>query len=1039
MSYTTLGIGIWGKLTMTTVMRLAFCVCICLVLIGHAYGQLTTATLRGTVEDASGAAIPNADVRLENISQGVSRNAVTGADGRFSFDFIVVGTYRLEISHAGFATTARTGLDLTTGQVLDLPIQLEVQQQTQSVEVSAQASLVDTTTATQVADITTPQVQDLPVAHLNWANLLAVSAGTTIPLVTVSLNSANPTGSGVNVNGLPSAGYSFTVDGTNTSSNMVFTAYNYYQGINLINSVNNDAIQELSTTKVVAPAAVGGAMSSNINIVTKSGSNEFHGSLHEVNEVSLFDARNQFLTSRPRTTFNDYGVSVGGPILKNKLFFFASFEGAKLTTSKAITGGVPSPYLISVAPRVFAPLFALFPQAPQPSNPTATASQFFGAGVNVQQDDNGVYRLDYYLTQSNSFALRYVRARPYADSPALLASNPRQYIDSGDAVNLTYTHSSANWTENSRVAYNKVGMFRRDERFSDPTFLNVTFPGWNSFGSKLTHWYGNYTTFQQSVVYTHGIHTIQFGGIVERNRAYLEQISPATMAFSNLTQLLNDTPQTVTLQLNAFPSSEQPFTNTGYQYGSYIQDDVRLRKDFTANLGLRYDYFTVPTEIQNRIFNRGIDPNNPQLGPGFGPVINQYYNPDHAGIQPRIGVAYDLRGRGRTIIRAGFGKMEMGHPLYEAITQAFQFSATQPFSVALNAAQTKASGINYPYDGSTYLQKVAALQAAGIITTNIPVQQTISLHDPNPYSLQWTAGVTQVLPWEMTLEVNYDGNRGLHETLGNMTMNQPNRVTGVAPVTTWGTFGYETNADRSSYNGLQITLRKRFDRGLLFASSFTKSSVYSFSDADNLEAPPTDTPQDPYNFHAEWGPAPFDIHYRSVTQAIWDIPFAKWTDAHGRASRLLLDGWQISGVFTAQSGLPVNVTAGNSANSSDRPDACSCGQPYYLGGFQSGTRLYLNKSAFTAIPIASASGEQSRVGDLGRNSLRAPGLVNLDATVAKNLAVTERFRFVLRADTFNTLNHTNLSGLITTLSSSTFGQLTAATARTMQLGLRLNF
>jgi carboxypeptidase family protein/TonB-dependent receptor-like protein len=1017
---------------------LGFWIGMCLV--PMAYAQLTTATLRGTVEDSSGGAIPGAEVKLENLSQGVSRTAVTGEDGRFSFDFVVVGTYRLEISHAGFATAARTGLDLSTGQVLDLPIQMELQTQAQSVEVSSQASLIDTTTATQVADISTAQVQDLPVAHLNWSNLLVVSAGTTVPAVVTSLNSTSPAGSGVNVNGLPSAGYSFTVDGTNNSSNMVFTAYNYYQGTNLINSVNNDAIQELSTAKGVAPATVGGAMSSNINIVTKAGTNEYHGSLHELNEVSVFDARNQFLSARPRTTFNDYGVSVGGPIMKNKLFFFTSYEGAELTTSKAITGGVPSPYLISVAPKVFDPLFALFPQAPQPSNnPTATVSQYFGVGSNVQKDDNGVYRLDYYLTQNSSLALRYVRGRPNADSPALLPSNPRHYIESGDAVNLTYTHSSANWSENSRVAYNKVGLLREDAMLADPTFFNVTFPGLSSAGSKLTHWYGNYRTFQQSVVYVHGIQTIQFGGIIERNRAYLEQISPSTMAFSNLTQLENDTPQTVTLQLNSFPSNEQPFTMTGYQYGMYFQDDVKVTKDFTLNLGLRYDYFTVPTEIQDRIFNRYIDPNNPQLGPGFGPVINKYYNPDHGGYQPRIGVAYNLFGAGKTVFRAGFGKMEMGHTLYEALTQSYQFGPLQPFSYALNASQTAASGINYPYNATTYLQQIARLQTAGIISTNIPVQQTINLHDPNPYSLQWTAGVTQVVPWGMTLEVNYNGNRGLHEALGNMTMNQPNRLTGIAPVPTWGTFGYETNDDRSKYAAVQITLRKRFDHGLQFASSFTKARVSSFSDADNLEAPATDTPQNPYNFHAEWGPAPFDIEHRSVTQAIWDIPIAKWTGVQGHITKMLVDGWQISGVFTAQSGLPANVTTGNSANSSDRPDACACGVSNYENGFQSGVHQYLNPGAFTKIPIVSASGEQSRVGDLERNAFRSPGLVNLDATLAKNIAITERYRLTFRADTFNTLNHTNLSGLITTLSSSTFGQLTLATARTMQLGLRLNF
>jgi len=355
-----------------------------------AYGQLTTATVSGTVTDASSAAIPGAAIRLENVSRAVARTATSGADGRFSFDFVAVGTYRLTVSQSGFSNVARSGLELSVGQVLDMPIQLEIQQQTQTVEVAAEAAALDTTTAEQVAALNESQVHNLPVAHLDWSNLLTDSTGATKPPAVTTLNSTSPGGSGVNINGLPSAGYNFTVDGTNASNNVVFTAFNVYQGVSLINTVNNDSIQEVSTARGTPPASVGGGMSGNINIVTKGGTNEYHGSLHELNEVSVFDARNQFLTARPRTTFNDYGVSAGLPVLRNKLFFFGSYEGAKLTTSKAITGGVPTPYLLSIAPAVYAPLFALFPKAPQPASPTATTSQYFGAASNSQTDANGV-------------------------------------------------------------------------------------------------------------------------------------------------------------------------------------------------------------------------------------------------------------------------------------------------------------------------------------------------------------------------------------------------------------------------------------------------------------------------------------------------------------------------------------------------------------------------------------------------------------------------------------------------------------------------
>src|SRR5579864_1252078 len=796
--------------------RFSLCAWAAICTMSQVHAQLTTATVSGTITDASGSAVPGAALRLESVSRGVARTASSGTDGRFSFDFVAVGTYRLTVSQSGFNNAVRSGLELSAGQVLDLPIQLEIQQQTQTVEVSAEVAVLDTTTAEQVAALNESQVHDLPVAHLDWSNLLTDSTGATKPPAVTTLNSTSPGGSGVNINGLPSAGYNFTVDGTNASNNMVFTAFNVYQGVGLINTVNNDAIQEVSTARGTPPAIVGGGMSGNINIVTKGGTNEYHGSLHELNEVSVFDARNQFLTARPRTTFNDYGVSAGLPILKNKLFFFGSYEGAELTTAKPITGGVPSPYLLSIAPLVYAPLFALFPKAPQPSNPTATTSQYFGAASNVQKDDNGVYRFDYFINQSNTIAVRYIRSRPSATSPALLAANPRNYFDKGSAVNGSYTHSSAHWTENTRVAFNVVNMDRLDALLADPNFANITF-GWNSAGSKDLHWWGNYLTFQEAVAFVHGKQTIQFGGIVERTRALEVQIAPTSILYSSLSQFLANTPSSMGLALHSFPSGQQPTTNTRFQYGEYFQDDVKVTKDLTLNLGLRYDIFTVPTEVQDRIFNRYLDPNNPQLGPGFGPIVHTYFYPDHAQFQPRIGLAYNLFGKGQTVLRAGFAKMSMGPTFYETVTEDYQLGPSSPFSYSMNQAQTQASGLRYPWNANGYVQELTTLQGAGIISSNLPVTAAINLHFPDPYSLQWMFGIQQTLPWAMTLEADYNGNRGLHENF-NETVNQPDRTTGVAPVPTFGKVNLLTNTDRSKYAALQVNLRKRLQHGLMFTT-----------------------------------------------------------------------------------------------------------------------------------------------------------------------------------------------------------------------------
>ena len=1012
------------------------CALAAVFMVSQAYGQLTTATVTGTVTDASGAAIPGTSLTLENTTRGAIRTAVSDQSGRFFFDFVQVGSYKLTVAQTGFETGTRSGIDLVSGQVLDFPIQLALQQQSTRVEVIANATPLQTTEAQQVSTLNEAQVHDLPVSRFDWSNLITLTAGATRPPQTTA-NITTSAGSGVVINGLPSAGYNFTVDGTNAGSNIMFPAYNPYQAFSLINAVNNDSIQEVSVARGTPPAIVGNAMSANINIITKSGTNEFHGTVHELNEVSAYDARNQFLTYKPNTVFNDYGGSMGGPVLKNKLFFFGSYEQASLATARPVTGAVPTPYLISIAPSVYAPLFAYFPKVAQPANnPTATNAQFFGAGSNTQRDHNGVFRGDYYINSNNILAVRYISSHPFAITPALLPANPRTYIGWAENPSVAYTHTSARWTEDTRVAFNNMNENRVDGLLSDPNFGAYTF-GWGSGGAKQLRYWGSYTTGQEAVSFAHGRQSIQFGGIVERQIASTIQYAPTQTVYPNLTAFLNNAPSTVNLEALGDPNSlnlpdgSPAFKYTRFQYGVYIQDDVKVTKNLTLNLGARYDYFTVPTEVKNRLSNRSFDPNRPGLGPGFGPIINKAYDPDYGGYQPRIGLAYNLFGRGKTVLRAGFAKMTMSPTLYSGAANGM------PFNYALNAAQTKASGLKYPFNSLNYFSELATLQATGVISSALTIPGALALHFPDPYSLQWMFGIQQALPWRMRLEVNYNGNRGLNESTTEM-VNLADRITGVSPSPTQGKQSLGAPYGRSKYAGLQVTLRKALSNGLTFSSAFTyaKATAVGPDDVISLSGP---APQNIYNRSADWGPAVIDIKLRSVTAALWDVPLAKWTHTKGFLSNLLLDGWALSGILVAQTGLPANVTNNSSTNNVDRPNACGCGVPTYLDGYQTGVHQFLNPKAFVAVPISSLSGEQIADGNLSFDAVRTPGLINVDAALSKTFALTERFRLRIRAETFNTLNHTNLVTLVTNINSSTFGQLTQATSRSMQLGARLTF
>ena len=1026
--------------------------CVFAVAVGTVFqlrAQETTANVTGTVTDSSGSIIAGATVKLGSVALGASRTIATGTDGRFSFRFVPVGNYQLVVSQSGFRDTTRS-LQLATGQDLDLTVQLDLAQISQTVEVTSEVVALDTTTSEQRSTLGSSLVNTLPVQHQDWTTLLPLSTGTTIPTppsLTASASLSHSVGgSGLNVNGLPSGGYSLTIDGTNASQNVEFNAFNAYQSSGLISTVNNDAIAEISLGRGIPPATVGNAMSGSINIVTKSGSNEYHGSLYEQNEVSVYDARNQFLAARPRTTFNNYGGSLGLPIIKNQLFLFAGYEGADLSTSTLVTGPVPSPYLLSIAPAVYSSVLNLFPKVAQPAgNPTATTGEFIGAAPNVKKDDNGMYRIDYYANEHNLIFVRYVRQRPNELIPNLIPSNPRYYDEHGNNINATYTHFGGRWVENTRVAYNHLNLDRYDSGWA--TGIPTMSFGFSTGGPGVFRSRGAYTTFQEGISFVTGKHTIQFGGIVERNTPSRLQFGTSGFGYSTLTQFLNNTPSSLSLTINdVAPGS---VWGAGfYQYGAYIQDDWRASKNLTLNVGLRYDLFTVPQAFgSGQFYNRGVNPADPALGPGFGPFrpLDSYVDGNHLNFQPRIGLAYNLFGAGKTVIRAGFGTFVANRPVITGEITAFRLSPAVPIGVSLNQSLVAASGLQYSpslvkLSIPAYEQEVTQLQAQGILSPSLS-SQVVPENGSNPTSLQWTFGIQQALPWSMTLEVDYNGNRGLHEAFTE-TLNLPDRVTGVAPSAAiglpgFGTFGGYEFDDISKYAALQMNLRKSLQHGLQFGAGFTWSKVNTCGQGDILYGP---APQDPYNKCADWGPAPFDVRRRFFAQATWDLPLAKLHSA-GSFAGLLLDGWQVSPVFTAQSGLPVDITYSASSYPSDRPDAAGLpASQVYVSGYQSGLHQYINPSAFTLVPISKASSAQVRDGNLGHYAIRAPGLENLNFTLSKSFALTERFRLVLHGDAFNALNHTNLTGLVTTINTpGTFGQLTQATARTMQVGARVTF
>jgi len=997
-----------------------------------AFGQENTATIYGTVTDPSGAAIPGVKVSITNDLTGRINSTTSNEQGQFTFNFLPIGTYSLSAEQTGFQSPQMSGVTLVAGQKLGLTVKMVVAAEKENVTVSAEEPLIQTSSSDQLATMNTVQVQQLPLPKEDWTTLLTQQSGA---------NFKSTAGSGVgglSLNGLPPAGFSFTIDGTNASNDPEAPTLGFYQSPNVISGVNNDAIAEVSVVKGIAPATVSSTLSGNVNVITRSGTNNFHGDAYEINDPSVLDARNWFVpesNGKPRSVYNQFGGALGGPIVPNKVFFFGSYQGVRASALKVVTDDVPTPYLIANSPSVYSSLWNVYPSVPQPAgDPTALTTKYTTVASTLQDDGNALLRMDFDPTQSNVISARYLRSRPSSTKPNIISINPRVTTGHSDELNASWIHTGGgNWTSSMRFGYNRLRLARSDLGLG-PDLEQVKF-GFDSRGSELFNILGSTYSLEESIALNRGRHAIQIGGILQRLNDGRIDLNTATVNYSSLSDFQNNIPNQVVITFD-----KPEFELYTYQFGGYFQDDFRVSSALTLNLGLRYDYFTVPKEASGLVFNRGIDPNNPQLGVGYGPYRNpnSMYNADRNNFGPRFGFAWGLGENHETVIRGGSGIFVSPHPIFGGPIEEVQNSGTVPFRIYVSKAQALQAGLKYPVTRDQYDAILQQLQTSGAVGSDF-ANTAINPNFPNPYSIQWMIGVERQLPWGLAGSVNYVGTRGLKLNLLYQE-NLPDRETGVSPYPPFGAFRLYTAGEQSIYHSLQINLQKHMMHGLLFNIAYTYATNYSLASANLLLENP---PQDNNNVHADWGPTPFAIRNQFSANFVYDLPFLQWAHASSGVAKQTLGGWEISGVLQADDGSPWNITNGKSSYPSDRPNVGSGSFTMddwrNTASYKAGTVQFLNKSAFASVPINPASGAQVTPGNLGRNAIWGPGTFNIDATVRKVFKITEQVDLMIHSDFLNVLNHPNFSGLVADISKGTFGQLTSATNRQIQIGARIRF
>jgi hypothetical protein len=990
--------------------RLAAWVAGCLVSISSlSHGQINTASLLGTVTDPQGAVVSGANVAVENVGTRSSQTTQTDGSGSYVIERLPVGEYTLTVTAPGFKRFQRTEIKLDATQRVKIDVAMEVGGVTESVTVTAGAPLVSTQNTELGIVIGEQQVRNLPLNGRNFSQLIALEPGAVV------------SGGAVYFNGLTRDGVNVSVDGTD-ASNPDRPGTSGFGGQTQQNILSVEFIQEFKTTKGVFSAELGRAASGGVNVITKSGTNEFHGSVYEFLRNDAFDARNFFAVRKDKLRLNQFGATAGGPILQNRIFFFGGWEGVREKRGRQITGQVPTASLrerMLAANPAYGPLLGLLPPPTESLNDPDRAFHR-RSDVRTNREDSIIGRLDFNPSSKDNVFLRYSILDSYTVNPGLSPINGTEYPAQDQSATLSWNRVLTPRAINEF----RAGRSKQDIPRATQAFVPQQIGSLDGFlgtpGQEVLRANGGSWTILDNFAYNVGGHSIKAG--FELRRFYYGRANYENPSYTmeSVTDLLASrfTAARVTLGNDLRRLRES-------QWGVYFQDDFRLNPRLTLNLGLRYEYFTPVSERDGLLFNIVSDP--------FGPFRQRgepIWTPDKNNLGPRFGLAWDLNGNSKDVIRAGAGVFYSPNS-YREVT-AMVNPPDQPYTLQIAARDFP--DLRYPIN-------VAALDLR-----RFPGLATRNVFDPNQrttYSIQWSFDYQRELTRDLVGTVGYVGNRGL-KLLTLHWLNDVDAATGRRPNSTTSRVSYQEHSGMSNYHGLQTSLKKRFSHGVTFNLHYTWSKALEQGGVDNMTASNVSNIQDHRNIRASRGRHIADIRHNLSLDHSWDVPFDRWFGATSPAMRRIAGGWQIVGILSVRSGMPFLITSGRDnyglgTNQGQRPDVVP-GVPVFLEGYEdSNTHTYLNPAAFADPCDARGLRRPCGVfGNMGGFQLSAPGSTFYDMSVFKNIPITEQVRLQFRSEFFNLFNHANFGAPAAALTSAQFGRITSAgRARELQFALKL--
>jgi Carboxypeptidase regulatory-like domain len=990
-------------------------------------------SVSGTVFDASHSALPAAAVNIRNVETGTARSTITDSSGRFAAVGLAIGAYTLTASKDGFSSLTKTGITLALGEDATVNLTLSVDQFKQTVSVQEDVPVIAVSTAQTSGLVGEREVKELPLNGRSYDELITLNPGI------VNYTAQRSGGVGTSNSAV---GNMFAVSGRRPQENLFLLNGIEYTSASEINLTPGgasgqllgvDAVREFNVVTDAYGAEFGKKPGGQVTIATANGTNQFHGSLFEFLRNSALDARNFFdQASVPQFQRNEFGGAVGGPIKKDRTFFFGNYEGFRQHLGLSDVTLVPDNAARNgpLAPGV-APLLTLWPvqNGPELGGEIAEA---FSSPLQTIREDFGTLRLDHNFSSKDSLFGVYT-----VDDSADLTptANPiSQYVETlrEQVISLQETHVfSPNLINSARFGFSRGSYF-----FNSDTTVSV--PGWiegqpigalviggstasnaasqlsnagNNAGSNLRA-ARNLFTYEDHINLTRGKHQIEAGVWFQRIQANdsFAQAQFGQASFATLPALLQGTVATFT----AVPSPT-PLGWRSLEAAAYVQDTIHLRPNLEIKLGFRSESTNGWNEVAGRAanygFTNGVINSNPTIGSSVFTNNNAKFLP-----APRVGIAWDPFGGGNTVIRAGFG-------IYYSLLDNLSFRLDQ----------------NAPYNTTISLKNVAVGSIDIVPGQPLPAGGKISPAgvDPNLKTgavESYTLKVEQKIAPNTTLSVGYVGSHGYHEILAvdaneplptaNLTYptGAPLANPNLANTTSWFSEG------NSSYNALQLDVQHRFSHNFQLRAVYTWSK--SLDDGATLNSSvATNAPgfvMYPGNPRIDWSLSTFNVTGLGVINGVYQLP----------------KGWSLAGVATFQSGLPFTAQLGY--NPSNNGDSRNPVRPSYNPAFTGpiilgGPNQYFNPNAFTT----PANGTY---GNVGRDTLIGPGIATLDASLLKVLPISERIKLQFRAEFFNALNRANFNtpnplvfGSAGSLPLSTAGVITSTstTSRQIQFGVKL--